>query len=238
MSDALDADKITAIIPSAGVGKRYASSKNKVFAKLDGKPIILHAIEAFVRHPLVDLVVLAVKSEDLSEVQALLNTQGFDKPVITVIGGKERQDSVYNALKKAKELNSDIVLIHDAVRPLISEQIITNNIETLKSNSTIDGVITAVPVKDTIKEASEYTVIQTLNRDRLWAVQTPQSFYLSKILTAYEQAYKEAFYGTDDASLIEHFGGKVAITLGSYKNIKITTPEDLVIASGLRRLGV
>lgn len=238
MSDALDTAKITAIIPSAGVGKRYAHSKNKIFVELDGKPIILHTVETFVRHPLIDIVVLAVKSEDLSEIQALLNTQAFDKPVITVTGGTERQDSVYNALKKAKELNTDIVLIHDAVRPLISKQIITNNIEILKSNNTIDGVITAVPVKDTIKEASEHTVIQTLNRDRLWAVQTPQSFYLNKIFSAYEQAYKEGFYGTDDASLIEHFGGKVVITLGSYKNIKITTPEDIVIASGLRRLGV
>jgi 2-C-methyl-D-erythritol 4-phosphate cytidylyltransferase len=175
-----------------------------------------------------------------------------------VPGGKERQDSVYNGIKILDEKTS-VVLIHDGVRPLVKPDLIRKTIMELKD---FDGVITGVPVKDTIKEASppwaeqrsarsasrsdsedrgqetddaetDIIVQRTLYRDVLWSIQTPQVFYYQKIKDAYEKAAAERHYTTDDAALVEKYGGNIKIIMGSYSNIKITTPEDIFIAEAL-----
>ena len=143
-----------------------------------------------------------------------------------VCGGARRQDSVYNGLKAVGQ-EIDIVLVHDGVRPLVTPQILQCCAETA---SRTGAAIAAVPVKDTIKEANDKTVIRTLNRNRLWAVQTPQGFKKDILIKAMEQAKQDSFTGTDEASLVERVNIPVTIVEGSYENIKITTPEDLLIA--------
>jgi 2-C-methyl-D-erythritol 4-phosphate cytidylyltransferase len=173
--------------------------------------------------------------------QRLLEEEGFPKIRRIAAGGKERQDSVYNGLKQIEDKKS-IVLIHDGVRPLISPRLVEDLIkqmsDAIRKKEKCDGIIPGVPVKDTIKETEDGFVRKTLKRGSLWAVQTPQAFPCKKILKAYEEAAKEGYYATDDAALIERYGGTVKVIMGSYANIKITTPEDLCIAEALLKMNV
>lgn len=212
------------VIVAAGSGSRMKRDINKQFIKLDGKEIIAYTIEKFYKsEDIGDIVIVIKENEEKYFIENIINKYGFDN-IKLAYGGKERQDSVYNGIKKLNS-NCEIVLIHDGARPFVNEDIIKNSIEEAKENN---AVVVGVPVKDTIKVVdSDGNIVDTPNRSLLWSVQTPQSFKYEIITKAYEYAYSNDYYGTDDAMLVEHIGYNVKMIEGSYDNIKITTEEDL-----------
>ena len=212
------------VIVAAGSGSRMKRDINKQFIKLDGKEIIAYTIEKFYKsEDIGDIVIVIKENEEKYFIENIINKYGFDN-IKLAYGGKERQDSVYNGIKKLNS-NCEIVLIHDGARPFVNEYIIKNSIKEAKENN---AVVVGVPVKDTIKVVdSDGNIVDTPNRSLLWSVQTPQSFKYEIITKAYEYAYSNDYYGTDDAMLVEHIGYNVKMIQGSYDNIKITTEEDL-----------
>ncbi|MBW4055329.1 MAG: 2-C-methyl-D-erythritol 4-phosphate cytidylyltransferase [Proteobacteria bacterium] len=222
--------KSIALIPAAGMGKRMGASINKQYLQLNGMPIVAHTISVFEQSPLIDIIYLVIPSEEFAYCRKyVVDAYGFKKIAAIVPGGRERQDSVMNGLSAMREYVSDddVVLIHDGVRPLVTENVLQESIHTALLH---DGALVAVPVKDTIKTVHDGIVCGTPNRESLWQAQTPQSFRYGKIFRAHLSAKADDFSGTDDASLIEYAGGNVHIIRGDYRNIKITTPEDLILA--------
>jgi 2-C-methyl-D-erythritol 4-phosphate cytidylyltransferase len=219
-------ENVVAIVPSAGLGKRFGPGTNKPFHPLMDKPLVVWALEVFQKMAEIKEVIPVLKEADMEEGVEIFERYNLSKIRRIIPGGKERQDSVYNALK-ALTGKVDMVLIHDGARPLIDEGTVK---DTLKGISGFDGVVVGVPVKDTIKEVQDNIVRKTLKRDAIWAVQTPQLFRCDSIMRAYSKAMEEKFYSTDDSALLERNGGRVKIVAGSYSNIKITTPEDITIA--------
>lgn len=221
---------IVAIVAAGGIGSRFGSSINKQFIHLRGKPILAWSLEALQLCHLINDIILVVPEKEISSTQSMVKEYAFSKVSRVIAGGRERQDSVYNGLKAAGN-SADIVVVHDGARPLIAPEIVSEAILGLEG---YDGTLVAVPVKDTIKETlsgpAEPIVNKTLDRSRLWSVQTPQVFRFTTLMQALDQAKQDGFSGTDDASFVEHYGGKIKVISGSYKNIKITTPEDLAIA--------
>jgi len=226
----MTAFKSIALIPAAGMGKRMGASINKQYLLLDGMPIVARTISLFEHSPLIDSIYLVVPAEEIPYCRKnVVEACGFKKIAAIVPGGRERQNSVLNGLNAMRERVSedDVVLIHDGVRPLISERLLQESISIARAH---DGALVAVPVKDTIKSVRDGIVSNTPPRESLWQAQTPQTFRFAKIFQAHLSAEADGFSGTDDASLIERSGGKVHIVRGDYRNIKITTPEDLVLA--------
>lgn len=216
--------KTEVIIVAAGLGKRFGST-DKVLTLVKGKPLFIWAIQPFENLREIHNISIVTRREVFERVQSYLKKVNIKKVSRIIEGGKERQDSVHNALKALPD-DTDIVLIHDAARPLVSEELIKNILKCLTTS--IDGVIPSIPLTDTIKWIKKGDLVGgTINRDVLRAIQTPQAFWYKKLISAYENAYKEGFYGTDDASLIERYGGTVIVAKGDTKNIKITTKEDL-----------
>jgi len=232
--------KVIAIVPAAGMGKRFGPGTKKPFQDLSGKPLIVWSLEALESVHEIEEIIPVLMKEDMEYGQRVFEDYRLRKVKKIAPGGKERQDSVYNGLRLIDDKKS-IVLIHDGVRPLIEKELIekavmelqTSHETSVKEGEGFDGVVLGVPVKDTIKELKAGFIRKTLKRESLWAIQTPQIFPLKKILNAYEKAAKESFYSTDDSALLERYGGKVKVVAGSYRNIKITTPEDLEIAEFL-----
>lgn len=220
---------IIAVVPAAGLGKRLGPGTNKPFQLLLDKPLIIWTIEILENSPEIKEIIPVLKEEDMALGAELFDGYNFSKIKRIVQGGAERQDSVYNALRQLGA-RTDIVLIHDGARPFVSRDIIKHSINSIKG---FDGVIAGVPVKDTIKEAEDGVIKKTLPRKPLWAVQTPQVFLYKPLMKAYNKAMEDNFYSTDDSALVERLGGKIKIIMGSYENIKITTPEDIVIAEHL-----
>ena len=221
------------VIVAAGTGSRMNMGINKQFIKLEGKEIIAYTIEKFYNNSNIEDIVVVVK-EDESEFfkKEILDKYNF-KNVKIADGGKERQVSVYNGLKLLDE-KCDVVLIHDGARPFVSDKIIDKSIEEAKEHK---AIVVGVPVKDTIKVIdNDKNIVDTPNRSVLWAVQTPQTFDYNILIDAYKDAFKNKFYGTDDAMLVERIGYKVKMLEGSYNNIKITTQEDLNIGSQILRV--
>ena len=221
------------VIVAAGTGSRMNMGINKQFIKLEGKEIIAYTIEKFYNNSNIEDIVVVVK-EDESEFfkKEILDKYNF-KNVKIAYGGKERQDSVYNGLKLLDE-KCDVVLIHDGARPFVSDKIIDKSIEEAKEHK---AIVVGVPVKDTIKVIdNDKNIVDTPNRSVLWAVQTPQTFDYNILIDAYKDAFKNEFYGTDDAMLVERIGYKVKMLEGSYNNIKITTQEDLNVGSQILRV--
>ena len=221
------------VIVAAGTGSRMNMGINKQFIKLEGKEIIAYTIEKFYNNSNIEDIVVVVK-EDESEFfkKEILDKYNF-KNIKIAYGGKERQDSVYNGLKLLDE-KCDVVLIHDGARPFVSDKIIDKSIEEAKEHK---AIVVGVPVKDTIKVIdNDKNIVDTPNRNVLWAVQTPQTFDYNILIDAYKDAFKNKFYGTDDAMLVERIGYKVKMLEGSYNNIKITTQEDLNIGSQILRV--
>ena len=234
--------KVTAIVPSAGLGIRLGLDTNKPFHNLGGKPLIVWSLETLESVEEIEEVIPVLKEGDKEKGAEVFEYYRLSKVRKIAQGGKERQDSVYNGLKLIEDRDS-IVLIHDGARPFIDKDLIEKAIrELLIPNfhplaergkwklKGYDGIILGVPVKDTIKEAKGEIIKRTLKRDSLWSIQTPQVFHYRTIFSVYERAMKEGFYSTDDAALVEKYGGKIKVIMGSYRNIKITTPEDLAIA--------
>jgi 2-C-methyl-D-erythritol 4-phosphate cytidylyltransferase len=223
--------KVVALVVAAGRGSRMGAKERKPYLMLAGKPILAHTLSEFERCSLIDETVLIVAKNDVEHSGvSILKTFEFKKVSRIIVGGLKRQDSVWEGLKALKN-DSELVMVHDGVRPFVSQEVLEKSIhETFSCGATI----TAVPVKDTIKMVSERKeVLETLDRDKVWMVQTPQTFRLDILKRAFEKAFKEGFYGTDDASLVERIGVKVKVIPGSYENIKITTPEDLVLGEAI-----
>lgn len=217
--------KIQAIIPTAGTGVRLKSSIPKPFVRLKDKPIFIYTLEAIEQCALIDSIIVVAQPECVEDVKDFIEEYHLRKVSAVVAGGKERTDSVFNGLAMLED-DTKIVVIHDGARPFITQEVLECSIATCQQER---AVIVGVPVKPTIKRVnSDYIVEETLPRDQLWEIQTPQVFEREVIVEAYKS--KNTFTVTDDASLVEHMGIHVKIINGDYRNIKITTPEDLVIA--------
>jgi len=226
--------RVVALVPAAGTGKRFGSETNKPFHDLRGKPLIIWALEVLESVEAVSEIIPILKAEDMDMGRTVFEQVGLSKIKKIAPGGKERQDSVYSGLKLIQDKDC-IVLIHDGARPLIEKSLVVNIIrhmsEIITKKEGYDGIIPGVPLKDTVKESDgKMTVKRTLKRDSLWAIQTPQVFPYVNLIRAYTMAMKARLYSTDDAALIEHYKGRMKIMMGSYTNIKITTPEDLALA--------
>jgi 2-C-methyl-D-erythritol 4-phosphate cytidylyltransferase len=211
-----------------------AQDSPKAFLSMGGAPLFTLALETFEACPEVQEVVLLVPDEKATRQAAeIIRKVGFQKVARILPGGAERQDSVYAGLK-ALDPQTDIVLIHDGARPFVSGELIRRTVE---GTRVWKSVAAAIPVRDTIKEvAADGWVRKTLARQDLWEIQTPQGFLYPLLLQAYEKARMENFYGTDDAALIERYGMPVRVIPGDRFNIKITTPEDLVLGEAILKV--
>lgn len=219
---------VTAFVAAAGMGKRMNMGINKQFLSIDDKPILAHTIKKIEKSKYIDFLILIVKKSDMRYVYDIIEKHKININYKIVYGGKERQDSIYNGLLKMPE-KTDIILTHDGARPFVSVDKIDEAIENVLDTG---AAVLANPVKDTIKVSTDGKLVDyTPNRDRLWQVQTPQVFKKDILMKAYDQAYSEGYYGTDDCSLVEKTGIKVKLIYNSYDNIKITTREDLSIAN-------
>ncbi|WP_070121449.1 2-C-methyl-D-erythritol 4-phosphate cytidylyltransferase [Bacillus marinisedimentorum] len=219
--------KYSVVIPAAGRGKRMNAGKNKLFIDMNGEPVIAYTMKVFDREPDCTEIILAVHKEEMGEFKKMISRIGFETEIKLAEGGKERQDSVYNGLKKT---TGDIILVHDGARPFITGNMVGRLAEAAAEHG---AAIAAVPVKDTIKKAEAGFVTETVDRSTLMTVQTPQAFRRDLILKAHEHARQTSFVGTDDSSLAELLGFPVKIIEGSYRNIKLTTPEDLIFAEAI-----
>ena len=221
--------KTVAIIPAGGAGHRLGSSIAKQYLLLDGVPVLARTLKIFQQAKIINDIILVVPEDDLISVKKqILDKYDLTKVIAIVAGGRQRQDSVRNGLSAIVD-RCDVVVIHDGVRPLLTEEMISKVVAAAKS----DGASSmGVKVKDTVKQTTNSSdlIVATLPRNNLWLTQTPQAFAFDILQKAYAAAVSDEFYGTDDASLIERIGLKVKMIAGSYENIKITTPEDLIIA--------
>lgn len=223
---------IFAIIPAAGLGKRFGAQKQ--FLELAGKPILIHTLLAFEHSPAIDGVCVVVPKAEIENVRGMVAKYDLKKISLIVAGGKERQDSVRLGFQSLSPC--DFVIVHDGVRPLITPDLIQ---KVLSAAETYEAAIAALPVKETIKRAdAKGSVKITIDRDRLWSIQTPQAFRHKIFKKAVEKSLKDGFLGTDESSLVERLGKKVKMVEGDPYNIKVTRPEDLKLAEiylGLRK---
>ncbi len=216
--------KVVAVLLAAGSGKRFGEKKQ--FVKLKGEPLFQYSINTVNKIDLITDLILVLPEEDIDRVKVF----SF-KNVIKVAGGRERQESVFNALKKIED--ADIVVIHDTARPFATEKMFLDGIKNVKEGW--DGSITALKSRDTIKEIKGNKVIRTLNRENLYIVQTPQTFIFSKLFDAHKKAIEKGIFGTDDSFLMEIEGYRITINEGSILNFKITTKDDITLANCLLR---
>uniref|UniRef100_C6E7N7 2-C-methyl-D-erythritol 4-phosphate cytidylyltransferase n=1 Tax=Geobacter sp. (strain M21) TaxID=443144 RepID=C6E7N7_GEOSM len=221
--------RIFALIPAAGMGKRMGAGSNKQYLLLDGMPILARTVAVFESAPFIDGIYLVSPEQEIPFCRSeVVDRYRFTKVRAIVPGGAERQHSVCNGLNAMSDAASDdLVLIHDGVRPFVSQEMLQAAADAAREHG---ASVVAVPVKDTVKVVKGGVIAETPPREKLWLAQTPQAFRYGLIRDAHARAKAEGYLGTDDASLIEHQGGEVRIVTGDYRNIKITTPEDLVLA--------
>jgi len=223
--------RTVAIVPAAGSGNRMNRGVSKQYLTLAGKPLLVHTLEVFEASAFVDAILVVAPSQDLEFIRSTILTPWNLKKVCGIIpGGMERQDSVRAGIE-ALSPETELVVIHDAVRPFITEGLIESCVRAAAE----EGAATVgVPVKDTVKEVGpEGRILRTCDRSLLWLTQTPQAFRRDLIESAHRAAVRDGYRGTDDTSLVERLGIAVRMIRGDYGNIKITTPEDLVIAEAL-----
>jgi 2-C-methyl-D-erythritol 4-phosphate cytidylyltransferase len=219
--------RVAVIIPAAGSGARAGNRKQ--YADLCGKPILAHALHPFISTPGVEWIVVALPPDQADSPPDWL--VALDTRISIAAGGADRGASVRNALMTVPE-DADIVIVHDAARPLVSRSIIDRTIAAVEDC----GVIAAIPVTDTIKEVdADGRVTSTPDRARLWSAQTPQAFPRALLLGAHLRAAEEGYVSTDDAALVERYGGSIHVVQGAPDNIKVTTPADLTLARALLR---
>ena len=222
--------RTVAIIVAAGKGERVGAKLPKQFLNIGNKPILAHTLEKFEKARLVNEVVVVVSEDYLGFCsREIIDAYEFGKIKRVVSGGKHRQDSVFNGLKSI-DSNIDIVLIHDGARPFVKSQKIDQIIRACQKDG---STILALPIKETIKRVEKGKVITTLDRSKIWSVQTPQAFPYKVILDAYKKAKKDKFIATDDSLLVERVGIEVRVIEGDNDNIKITTIQDLEMAEYL-----
>ncbi len=217
---------VGAVIVGAGEGRRMGGSGRKQFTKVAGKPIIAYTLEVFEASKLVDQIVAVVPRDSIDWMKKeVVEAYDFKKVSAVVGGGETRQQSVFSGLK-ALDPKTDLVVIHDSVRPLVTDLLIRRVIDAAHKTG---AAITGVPARDTVKQVESGQIVGTLDRRLLWLAQTPQCFRYDLILEAHRRAAEERFEATDDASLVEKYGAKVTVAVGSYNNFKITSPEDLPV---------
>ena len=220
---------ISAIVLAGGRGKRMNYHKSKQFIEIKGKPVLVYTLEKFIYNKSIDEVILVLPEDEVDYCKKEVLQKYSLKVDRIVIGGKERQDSVFNALEAMEKAN--IVLIHDGARPFISEKIIE---EGIKYANIYSAAAPGVTPKDTIKIKNEDNIsVDTPDRNTLVAVQTPQCFKYDEIYQCHRKIKEENAIVTDDTSVVERYGHKVYLYEGDYTNIKITTPEDLILAERL-----
>ena len=217
--------KVIVIIPAAGSGTRLGGSVKKQFLVLRDKPIIVHTLQRFEHCSDVDEIAVAVPEQQISDMESLVSRYRIHKVGTVTVGGEKRQDSVYNVLRRMALGPSDLVLVHDGVRPFIEPKRISHLIKACREH---DAAVLAVQPKDTIRRSRGGEFFdETLDRNALWLVQTPQAFKGTLLMKAFKKAREDRFYGTDEAVLVERVGVKAKIVEGSYDNIKITTQDDV-----------
>lgn len=221
------AEKVSCIIVAAGSGTRMGGVMNKVFLPLGESTVIDHTINAFCEIDEIEDIVIVTRECDILECMDHINNPKKNFKIVK--GGATRQESVYMGLSYVK--NSDIVVIHDGARALIIPRLIEDVIKDAKS---FGAATLGVSSKDTLKVIDDDGFIkETLDREKVYNIQTPQVFKTEDIIKAHEKAIKDGFMGTDDCSLYEKYIGKIKITKGSYDNLKLTTPEDMEIAENI-----
>lgn len=228
--------RVFVILPAAGLGTRMApghatQAAPKQFLELGGTPILIHTLRAFADVPEVVSVVVAVRASETERLTAQVTEHGFVGRVRVVEGGDSRQESVWNALRSLDCAPDDVVLVHDAVRPLIEPAVIRRVIEAVEKHG---AAIVGLPAVDTIKQvertADGAIVTATIPREYIVQAQTPQGFRCGLLRKAFEEAEADGFIGTDEASLVERAGQQVFVVPGSPSNLKITQPGDLELA--------
>ncbi|MBO0910218.1 MAG: 2-C-methyl-D-erythritol 4-phosphate cytidylyltransferase [Acidobacteria bacterium] len=234
--------KIIAIIPAAGLGTRMASRPaakdtkpvaTKQFVELQGTPILIHTLKKFAGNPRIERVFVALRKAEIPSFRERLEREAPEILTRTVLleGGENRQQSVANAINAIQAAPDDVVVVHDAVRPLVTEEIIRDVIAAAEKYG---AAITGVPAIDTVKQVertAEGALIKaTIPREKVVMAQTPQGFRYGLLKKAFDEARADGFVGTDEASLVERSGHPVAVVMGSLRNMKITTPADLELA--------
>jgi 2-C-methyl-D-erythritol 4-phosphate cytidylyltransferase len=235
--------KVIVIVPAAGLGTRMASAprikgkkpaSTKQFTELGGVPILIHTLRKFVASPEVSEIYVALRANEIEGFRARLEKDAKDilqKTIHLVEGGEHRQHSVANAISSVSASDDDVVLVHDAVRPFVTEQIIH---DVIRAAQKYGAAIAGVPAVDTVKQVERTSdgalITATIPRERVVMAQTPQGFRYDVIKKAFDEAAADGFVGTDEASLVERSGHAVAVVMGSARNIKITTPADMELA--------
>jgi 2-C-methyl-D-erythritol 4-phosphate cytidylyltransferase len=219
--------KTLSIIPAGGAGRRMGGGVPKQYLPLAGIPVLARTLRVFQDSSCIDEIILAVPEADIPEVRyAIVEKYGLSKVGLILSGGRERQDSVRNALLQV-HADQGIIVVHDGVRPFVTALLIEQVVATARQYG---AVSVGVPVKDTVKEVNaEGWVEKTLNRQRLWLTQTPQAFHREILMAAYKKAEEDGVYATDDASLVERMGIPVRMIPGDDANIKLTTTEDMIL---------
>lgn len=234
--------KVVVIIPAAGLGTRMVPPSDtkakkpvpsKQFFELGGTPILIHTLRKFVASPEISEIYLALRANETAGFRDRLQTHKdlSGKKIELVEGGEHRQQSVAHALAAVSAAPDDIVLVHDAVRPFVTAEIIHQVIEAARKYG---AAIAGMPAMDTVKQvertAEGAVITATVPRERVVMAQTPQGFRYSVLKKAFDEATADGFLGTDEASLVERSGHQVAVVMGSPQNIKITTPADMELA--------
>jgi 2-C-methyl-D-erythritol 4-phosphate cytidylyltransferase len=225
--------RASVVIPAAGVGQRFGAAKPKQFLDLAGVPILVRTLQAFQHTPCIEHIIIAASEDFHAVITKLCGDYAITKCSRLAKGGAERQHSIYNALQTAPVQESEVVLVHDAVRPFVKPEFISRIVDAANTHgSAIPGLVP----KETIKEVdSDGRVHITHERSHLRSIQTPQGFRREILTASYDTAHKQGFLGTDDASVVEFAGNAVYVIDGAEENIKITTPLDFAVAEMLLR---
>ena len=216
------------VLPAAGSGKRMGAGQNKLFLQLDNKPILIHTLEVFQSDENCTGIWLAVKPGEREYIQDLLDQYHITKVKGLPNGGEERQHSVHSCIKEMQQV--EIVLVHDAARPFIKKSTISRLVAAAHEKG---AAIAGVKAKDTMKKVQNDVIIETVDRESLWMIQTPQAFRFDLIQQAEDVAEKIGFLGTDEAMLVERLGHQVHIVESTYDNVKMTTQEDLIFGEAI-----
>lgn len=223
--------RIAAIIPAAGSGVRMGGRTAKPFLELDGREILARTLDIFERFKVIDEVWVIVAAKDFRACrQGIVERYGFRKVRGILVGGASRQESVWRGLRRI-DAGVDIVVVHDGVRPFVTESVLQ---EVLTSAARHGAAVAAIPLQDTLKRVSEKGEVEaTVPRENLWRTQTPQAFQRHILMAAYRQALDQGIRATDDAGLLESMGHTVRVVPGLESNVKITTPEDMILCEQL-----
>jgi 2-C-methyl-D-erythritol 4-phosphate cytidylyltransferase len=218
----------TVMLPAAGSGRRMGAGFNKLFLEMAGKPILIHTLDVFEQDPACSGMILSVKEEERRQMEDMLERFGITKVTALVEGGVERQQSVAACIRAHR--SGGIVLVHDAARPFINRHVISELVNVADEHG---AAIAGVQVKDTMKFAPGGIVEETVDRSKLWSIQTPQAFRYDLLREASEKAESEGFLGTDESMIVERLGHPVRIVESTYDNVKMTTTEDLLFGEVL-----